>query len=140
MLKAYLIGALLLILAAACGERSNTEAASIRGEWKIVQTDPPFPHFQNDTAGLDALALFVLAGTGDSLMPSMITINDRTLVLKSATLNLDSVDYSISEQDGSDFTLKTPDRMLHLLLYPADDATLLIAGVTYRLQRTERRK
>ncbi len=124
------------ILFVACEKNMEPDTESIQGEWKIVQIDPPFPHFQKDTVGLEGLALFLLVGKGDSLMPSRVTIDEHNMVLKSNTSNLDTVGYSISGQDEEGYKLKTADGSLHMKVGPAHEATLSIEGVTYQLART----
>lgn len=131
MNKMLIIGMAILIVA--CEKQPETGA--INGEWDILQIDPPFPHFQKDTVGLEGLALFLLASKGDSLLPAKITIDERNMVLKSNTLSLDTVGYSISGQDEEGYKLKTADGTLHMKLGAADDATLSMEGVTYRLMR-----
>lgn len=136
MNKALIIGTCMAILMVACGKNMEPDSGSIQGEWKIVQIDPPFPHFQKDTVGLEGLALFLLASKGDSLMPSRITIDEHNMVLKSNTSDLDTVGYSMIGKDGENYTLKTADGTLHMKLGPPSDATLSIEGATYRLNRT----
>lgn len=123
------------ILFVACGKNMEPDAGSVQGEWKILQIDPPFPHFQKDTVGLEGLALFLLASKGDSLLPARIAIDERNMVLKSNTLTLDTVGYSMIGNDGEGYKLKTADGTLHMKLGPANEATLSIEGVTYRLAR-----
>lgn len=69
-------------------------------------------------------------------MPSRVTIDEHNMVLKSNTSNLDTEGYSISGQDEEGCKLKTPDGTLHMKLGPANEATLSIEGMTYRLTRT----
>ncbi len=126
----------LAILFVACGKNMEPDAGSFQGEWKIVRIDPPFPHFQKDTVGLEGLALFLLASKGDSLLPARIAIDERNMVLKSNTFSLDTVRYSISGQDEEGYKLKTADGSLHMKVGPAHEATLSVEGMTYRLART----
>lgn len=58
MHKSFIIGTCMALLIAACGKNMVPDTGSIQGDWKIVQIDPPFPHFQMDTVGLEGLALF----------------------------------------------------------------------------------
>ena len=136
MHKTFIIGTCMALLIAACGKNMVPDTGSIQGEWKIVQINPPFPHFQKDTVGLEGLALFLLASKGDSLMPSRVTIDEHNMVLKSNTFSLDTVNYSMIGNDGEGYKLKTADGTLHMKLGPANEATLSIEGMTYRLTRT----
>ncbi|HMN04194.1 MAG TPA: hypothetical protein PKD45_00575 [Flavobacteriales bacterium] len=123
------------ILMVACGKQPETGAININGEWDIVQIDPPFPHFEKDTLGLEGLALLLIASKGDSLLPAKITIDKRNMVLKSNTLSLDTLGYSISGEDEEGYKLETADGTWYMKLGAADDATLSKGGVTYRLRR-----
>lgn len=133
MNKMLIIGMAILIVA--CGKQTETGAININGEWDILQITPPFPHFQKDTLGLEALALFLIASKDDSLLPAKVTIEKRNMVLKSNTLSLDTLGYSISGEDEEGYKLETADGTWHMKLGAAGDATLSKEGVTYRLRR-----
>ncbi|MBP8822636.1 MAG: hypothetical protein KBH07_03210 [Flavobacteriales bacterium] len=49
-----------------------------------------------------------MAGTGDSLIPGRALINDRSMVLRSAAKDLDTVSYVMSGKDGEAHRLKAP--------------------------------
>src|SRR5690606_8743975 len=81
MNKAFLLGTGMVVLLAACTKQG--QPSTIEGEWAITRVAPALPDRLPDKVGLkEAMALFILSAHGDSLLPSMITINSKDMVLK----------------------------------------------------------
>lgn len=137
MNKLVLIGIGLTTVFLGCTK--NAVKNTFQGEWKIVQIEPPLPNIQkDDTLGLkEPLALFVVANKGDSLMPSMISINGENMALKSLSGDISSLPYSMTGKTGNDYRLETPKGTFSMKLESGNKASLVAEGVTYHLERTE---
>lgn len=120
-----------LLVLAAC---SNNPSASgpILGDWTIVGMTPAI--LENDTvkSATNLIALFV---AHDSLKPSTISINQKTMVVRSDAGDSSSLDYTVLQIMDNRFTLRTPQGDGTFLVGDSNEAKLNIAGATYELKR-----
>lgn len=139
MNKAFLLGAGMVVLLAACTKQG--QPSTIEGEWAITRVAPALPDRLPDTVGLkEAMALFILSAHGDSLLPSMITINSKDMVLKAISGESDPLAYTIVGSDERGFRLETAQGAATMQLGPQGEATLAFMGQTYQLQRAAQRE